>query len=419
MDAENGRIPAVNVEVRRGGIHLLHLSVGSLFPGSRTQVPVREPKFFGFDILLLRVVDAVVSNETLKALVVVTGQPVHTVTAKARTHCTHTFAVNVRFFGNIVDGAEVVLHAKTRVVARNGLKPFHAKARKSAAVRRNNDVVVGSHNLEVPAVAPELAHGRLRATLAEEQGRILFIRVEMWRIYHPAKHFFVVYRIDPSFFHLAKGQFVVEVLVFERQLFRRFVFTFYRKSIHLIGLTHAVLLHKERSTIGCQSEQRIISHLISQSLVLTFQVRGVHLSFAVPHTGKVQVLAVRCPAKFVDATFKLFSNIRFFAGFEVEHTKARTVAFVAVAFHAAPCHVASVGRELRVLVVTHVAVSCRFVHRLMLQRTVSLNFGSHVIGRFAKVLGRSGAHFVKEDVAVRTDSIALAHLFAAGISNAF
>ena len=89
------------------------------------------------------------------------------------------------------------------------------------------------------------------------------------------------------------------------------------------------------------------------------------------------------------------------------------------AFHAAPCHVASVGRELRVLVVTHVAVSCRFVQRLMLQRTVSLNFGSHVIGRFAKVLGRSGAHFVKEDVAVRTDSIALAHLFAAGISNTF
>ena len=71
VDAKDGRVPTVHVEVGRGGKGFLHLLIGRLFPGRRAHVPVGEPKFFGFHVLLLGVVDAIVSNENLESFVVI------------------------------------------------------------------------------------------------------------------------------------------------------------------------------------------------------------------------------------------------------------------------------------------------------------------------------------------------------------
>ena len=42
-----------------------------------------------------------------------------------------------------------------------------------------DDVTVGCHNLDVPAVAPELTHRTLRTALAEEEGRVLLGFIEI------------------------------------------------------------------------------------------------------------------------------------------------------------------------------------------------------------------------------------------------
>ena len=53
---------------------------------------------------------------------------------------------------HFVDGCEIVFHALAAVIAADGFIPLHAEARKTAAVGAD-DIVVGSHNLEIPAIA--------------------------------------------------------------------------------------------------------------------------------------------------------------------------------------------------------------------------------------------------------------------------
>ena len=246
--AEDGGVPTVDKEVGRLGEDALHLSVGRAVPGSRAHVPVGEPHLFGFDVLLLGVVNAVVGDEALEALVVVAGQPVDAVTAEAGAHGTHAVAVGVGLAGQVVDGAEVVEHALAGVVARYLLKPLHAKTGQTAAVGGNDDVVVGGHYLEVPAITPELADGRLRAALAEEEHGILARGVEVRRIDDPAELLLAIGGGHPALLDLAEREVVVEVLVFVRQLVGSAVF--HRNEIDLVGLRHAVALGHEVLAVG-------------------------------------------------------------------------------------------------------------------------------------------------------------------------
>ena len=78
-------------------------------------------------------------------------------------------AVDVRFFLHKVGCAQVVLHALTRVVARDLRIPFGAEARQTATVRSEHHIAVFCHDAEVPTITPELAYRRLRSTLAEQE----------------------------------------------------------------------------------------------------------------------------------------------------------------------------------------------------------------------------------------------------------
>ena len=158
MDAKDGRVPTVYVEVGTGGegIHLLlvvHLfrvvrvGTDALTPRPCAEVPVGKPHFFRFVILLLRVEDSVVRDEAFEAFVVVSGQIVHAVASEAGPHASQAVFVCIRFFANVVDSTQVVLHALAAVVAADFLQPLHAEARQAAAVGSDDDIVVGSHDL--------------------------------------------------------------------------------------------------------------------------------------------------------------------------------------------------------------------------------------------------------------------------------
>ena len=64
---EDGGVPFVDEEVGRVGVAALHGRV-VLFPVRTAQVPVGEPKLFGFQVLLLHVEESVVCDECLEAL---------------------------------------------------------------------------------------------------------------------------------------------------------------------------------------------------------------------------------------------------------------------------------------------------------------------------------------------------------------
>ena len=177
MDAEDGRVPLVHVQVRAGGVgigllvvrhflRVVRIGTDTFAPGSRTEIPVGEPHFFRLVVLLLRVEDAVVGDEAFETLVVVPGQVIDAVAAEAGPDAAEAVAVHIRFLAYVVDGTQVILHALPAVVAADFLQPLHAEARQAAAVGGDDDVAVGGHDLQVPAVAPELADGALRPAFA-------------------------------------------------------------------------------------------------------------------------------------------------------------------------------------------------------------------------------------------------------------
>ena len=117
VDAEYGRVPLVGIEMGRMGKGILHFAISLTVPGRRLEVPVGKPHLFGFEILLLGVENAVVGDETLEALVVVAGEPINTIAAKAGTDGAKSLTVYVGFGCNVVDGREIVAHTLAAVVA--------------------------------------------------------------------------------------------------------------------------------------------------------------------------------------------------------------------------------------------------------------------------------------------------------------
>ena len=81
------------------------------------------------------------------------------------------------------------------------------------AVGRDDDISVGSHHLEVPAVAPELADRTLRTTLTEQQGGIFLSFFIVGRQHHPYQFLLAVGGGYPVLLHLAEGQLVEDVVV--------------------------------------------------------------------------------------------------------------------------------------------------------------------------------------------------------------
>ena len=186
--------------MRRVGIAALYSWV-VLVPVRATQIPVGEPEFFGFEILLFHVEESVVCDEGLETLVVVSGQPVYRISSEAGTYTAQAVFIYVRFLGDVVDGGQVVVHAVSAVVGADFFQPFHAESRQTATVGGDDDVIVCSHNLEIPAVAPELADGALRTAFTEQQGRVFLVRVEVYRIDYPREHVFTVDSLCPAGFY--------------------------------------------------------------------------------------------------------------------------------------------------------------------------------------------------------------------------
>src|SRR5574344_1057615 len=125
------------------------------------------------------------SNECLETLVVVSCKPISGITAETGSYTTQTVLVHIGFLAKIVNGSQVIFHALSGIITTDFFQPFHSETGKSAAIRSDDDISVGSHDLKIPANAPELADRTLRTTFAEEQSRIFFCCIEMRRVNNP------------------------------------------------------------------------------------------------------------------------------------------------------------------------------------------------------------------------------------------
>ena len=114
-----------------------------------------------------------------------TCQPIYGESTEAGAYTPQAILIYIRFLGYLVNSGEIVFHALSAIIATDSLIPFQAKSGKPPTVRCHDNIIISRHDLEIPAVRPELANRALRATLTEQQGRILLIRIELRRIDNP------------------------------------------------------------------------------------------------------------------------------------------------------------------------------------------------------------------------------------------
>ena len=164
---QNGGVPILHEFVWRVGIGTLRGGVGFV-PISTFVVVVDEPQLLGVAVHALEIEDSAVSNQCFETFLVVARQEEGRVAAVACTHATQTLLIRPGFGRYVVDGSQQVADVLTRLVARNLVQPLLTERRQTATVGGNNDIALGSHKLEVPTVAPELAYHALGTSLTVE-----------------------------------------------------------------------------------------------------------------------------------------------------------------------------------------------------------------------------------------------------------
>ena len=387
-----------------------------LVPVSVVVLPVGEPCLLGVGVHRLEVEGSVVSDECLEALVVVACEVVDREAAEAGTNAAETILVDVRqVVGSVVDSREIVVHALACPVARHSLVPLRAVARQTAAVRSDDDIVVSRHYLEVPAVAPELAYGALRSALAEEQCRILLVRVEVWRQYYPYLHLLAVGSLHPALLHLAHLELVVERLVLEGELLHLCLLRVlaWCDDVELVSLRDAVARSENLARVAEHLERTEVHPVVGELANIAVEVGLVHVYTSVPAAYEVEIARVGRPAESVYVRVEHLGHVSLLAGEEIVYAEAVAVALVSVALHRLPSHVLAIGRELRVGVVAHVIVGTLMVEALVLLGLCRVVGERLVASRLAEVLCLAGLYIVEIYVRVGRSGVVYARLLAA------
>ena len=315
-------------------------------------VPVGEPHLLGGVVHVLLVEDAGVGHEAVEGVTVDAGQVVDAVAAVRGSH--GRYAAHVRLGLDVAGGGEVVLHVEAGVVSGNLLAPLLAEGRGAAAVGKYHDIALVAHLQEVPAVAPALGQGVLRAAFAHLDGRIGLGRVELGRVQHPGEHLLAVHGGEPAGFRLMAVQLGQDVLVLEGNLAEAVA----AQGHQLGGEVHGAVGAQERSVlqyaegavdvepegVGCQAFGLAAGNHV---------IEGAD-SFRAG--GKVQGLAVIGPAGGVNRVFEIrgefahvldgrVASLAFLAVVidHVGHHDAVFVGLVAVTGHREPAQLPAVG----------------------------------------------------------------------------
>ena len=295
------------------------LGVGHLrtVPVGLVVLPVREPVLFRLQIHRSEVEGTVVGDEGLEALLVDTCQIIDAEAAKRGTDGCQTVLVDERqILGSIVNSRQIVLHTLACPVAADFFLPFLSEAGQSVAVGGYDHIAVGGHNLEVPAIAPELAHRTLWTTLAEQQRGIFLAFLVVGRQHHPYQLLLSVGGLHPALLHLAECQLVKDVLVLKRDLGNGSGRTASRLFLGAGGGYHIDVRRGTETLAGGQNLLSVVGHLQTRPVGPVFRQLGhltllagtVHIAAAVPDAQEVELrirslhlLAVDgCPTEGID-----------------------------------------------------------------------------------------------------------------------
>lgn len=173
VDDEDRSVPLLHRLVWRVGVR----GIRFLFPERSAVIPVGKPHLFCLAVHRFAVEDSAVGDEALETFLVMSGKPIDAIATERSTDRTEVFGVAPWFFGDIVDGSEVILHTLTSKVAGYLFVEGLSETWYAMSVRENNHIAISLHDRDIPTRAPELRDCTFRSALTIEQGRELMVRV--------------------------------------------------------------------------------------------------------------------------------------------------------------------------------------------------------------------------------------------------
>ena len=306
----------------------------TLLPERATQIPLHEPHLLGLEVLGLKIEDTGMGQEAGKALVVVTGKEVNRIATVAGADSTNVVTIDVGLFLHVIDCTEVVTHVLATVVAADLGIPLGAEARQAATVRQDDNVAVAGHDAHVPAIAPELAHRRLRSALTEEDSGILLVGVEVGRVAHPSSHQLAVggghhALLDADGIHLS------EHLIVDMGELNGLLAHLY--AIDLVRSLVAVLASDNGLVVGeCQTI--VVTHAHGDGVhLLGGDIHAEDGLHALERADEIDGLLVGRPCDCIDTVVPILGQVLLVAG-SIHKEDAVLVGFVAVMLHREPSH---------------------------------------------------------------------------------
>ena len=254
-------------------------------------LPVAEPVLLCLQIHGGEIEGTIVRDEALEALVVVACEVVDAEASKRCTYgCKSVFINEGQILSSIVDGREVVVHALSAPVTRDFLKPLLSEAWQTTTVRSHDNITVGSHDEEIPAVAPELGDRALRTSLAEEQGGVLLGLVEVRRQDNPCEHVFAIGGLHPALLDGGLCQLIEDVLVLEGQLGNGRLLRLLEvgcDDVKISRCRETVTFHQQLLTIVHQTYGAKVCPVIGELLQFSLPIDGVKVLCSVPDTNEI------------------------------------------------------------------------------------------------------------------------------------
>ena len=147
------------------------------------------------------------------------------------------------------------------------------------------------HYLEIPTIAPELRDRTLWSTLAEEQRRILLVRVEVWRSYHPLLQFLAIGCLHPTVVYFAQSKLVIDVLVLKAELCLQacLLFLCWSDCEDFVSLRNA-LTDSKQLLVTQKSNAHIVVVALGELFHLTLEVGLIDILRSMPYADEVEFL---------------------------------------------------------------------------------------------------------------------------------
>ena len=242
------------------------------------------------------------------------------------------------------------------------------------------------HDLEIPAIAPELAYGALGATLTIKQGRILLGLIKMRGQNHPHLLLLTISGGDPTFPYLAHLQLVKNMLVLECELCHLALLLLLGRchDIQIVWAGHAVASHQE--FLAHHLQGAIVIHAVCQLHYLALQVGLIDMDTSVPTSQEVKRLGIGCPRKGIHVGIKTLRHVCLLARGQFINAKTIAITLVPIACHALPSKILAIGRETGIGVIPHIAILSLFVDRLVFHGLGSVDGRLLIAFRLAEVL---------------------------------